>query len=102
MENEEILQYLSKLERKLDKILNLQTKIAKTLHLLPVTEKEERAIQLQQRENLSLARKVSDDLDTLANIKQISEDNALGISIYDNASQEEIYIDILGNDILGG
>lgn len=101
MENEEILQYLSKLDRKLDKILNMQTKIAKTLHLLPVTEKEERAIQLQQRDNLSLARKVSDDLDAMANIKQTSDENALGISIYEDASQEEIYTDIIGNDILG-
>ena len=42
MENEEILQILSKLDKKLDKILALNTKIAKALHLLPVTEKEER------------------------------------------------------------
>ena len=40
-ENDEILQYLSKIDKKQDKILNLLTKVAKTLHLLPVTEKEE-------------------------------------------------------------
>ena len=66
-ENDEILQYLSKIDKKLDRILNLLTKIAKTLHLLPVTEKEERDIQLTQRKNLTQAAKVNDDLNKMEN-----------------------------------
>ena len=100
MENEEILQQLSKLEKKLDKILNLQTKIAKVLHLLPVTEKEERAIQIQQRTNLHLAQKVSDELDEMSNINSEPKEISLGINIYDDALPEEIYENIIGNDFL--
>ena len=41
-ENSEILEELNRIERKLDKILSLNTKIAKVLHLIPITEKEEK------------------------------------------------------------
>ena len=46
-ENSEILEELNRIERKLDKILSLNTKIAKVLHLIPITEKEEKAFQIQ-------------------------------------------------------
>lgn len=102
MENEEILRYLSKLEKKLDKILNLQTKIAKVLHLLPVTEKEERDIQIQQRTNLQLAQKVSNDLDAMSNIDAESSEIGLGINIYEeNVNPKLLYEDVIGEDILG-
>ena len=89
---------LTKIDKKLDKILNMQTKIAKALHLLPVTEKEERAIQIQQRKNLELAAKVNEDLNDMENI----EDNSPPTldNIYQN--KEDIYSTILGDDFLGG
>jgi hypothetical protein len=67
MENEEILQYLSKLEKKIDKVLSMNTKIAKALHLLPVTEKEERDLQIQMRKNLEISAKVNNQLDEMQN-----------------------------------
>lgn len=102
MENEEILQYLSKLDKKLDKILNLVTKTSKALHLLPVTEKEEREIQIQQRTNLNQAAKITAELDNMEN--KIGEDTTQNISIalYDSIPQEDVYSGIIGDDILGG
>lgn len=64
---DELLTRIDKLEKKIDKLLTINTKIAKCLHLLPVTEKEERAIQLAQRENLKLAAKVNEELDSMEN-----------------------------------
>ena len=89
---------LTKIDKKLDKILNMQTKIAKALHLIPVTEKEERDIQIQQRKNLSQAAKVNDDLNAMEN-KNIDSPPTLDTLF---TSKEEIYNDILGDDFLGG
>lgn len=89
---------LTKIDKKLDKILNMQTKIAKALHLIPVTEKEERAIQIQQRKNLEQAAKVNDDLNAMEN-KNIDSPPTLDTLF---TSKEEIYNDILGDDFLGG
>lgn len=96
-ENDEILQYLSKIDKKQDRILNLLTKIAKTLHLLPVTEKEERDIQLTQRKNLSQAAKVNDDLNKMENKPSESQQD---LKLY--ATPQEVYGDVLGDDFLGG
>lgn len=96
-ENDEILQYLSKIDKKQDRILNLLTKIAKTLHLLPVTEKEERDIQLTQRKNLTQAAKVNDDLNKMENKPSESQQS---LELY--TTPQEVYGDILGDDFLGG
>lgn len=96
-ENDEILQYLSKIDKKQDRILNLLTKIAKTLHLLPVTEKEERDIQLTQRKNLAQAAKVNDDLNKMENKPSESQQS---LELY--TTPQEVYGDILGDDFLGG
>lgn len=96
-ENDEILQYLSKIDKKQDRILNLLTKIAKTLHLLPVTEREERDIQLTQRKNLSQAAKVNDDLNKMENKPSESQQS---LELY--TTPQEVYRDILGDDFLGG
>lgn len=102
MDNEEILQKLSNIDKKLDKILNLTTKIAKTLHLLPVTEKEERDIQLLQRKNLATAAKITNELDAMENKE--SEDATITGNVFDfisNASDNEVLSDIIGEDYLG-
>ena len=102
MENEEILQILSKIDKKLDKILALNTKIAKALHLLPVTEKEERDIQIQQRTNLNQAAKITAELDNMENKSGEDAGNSLDVDLYTKAPQEEVYSGIIGDDILGG
>ena len=89
---------LTKIDKKLDKILNMQTKIAKALHLIPVTEKEERAIQIQQRKNLEQAAKVNDDLNAMEN-KDIDSPPTLD-TLYN--SKYDIFEDVLGDDFLGG
>ena len=100
MNNEEIGQLLSKIDKKLDKILNMQTKIAKSLHLLPVTEKEEREIQIQQRANLNQAAKINAELDNMENKGQEDDSKALGVDIFAETTANEVYSDIIGSDIL--
>ena len=87
----------------MDKILNLTTKIAKTLHLIPVTEKEEREIQLLQRKNLGIAAKVTNELDAMEN-KETEEDMSLHSyvsNILNSASDADVLGDIIGDDYLG-
>lgn len=101
MDTDKILQELSKLHKKMDKILNLQTKIAKTLHLIPVSEKEERELQIQQRKNLEVAAKVTGDLDAMSK----KEDDYIPNSLYDyiiQSSSDDVYGDVIADDFLGG
>lgn len=65
----ELVEKVDQLTKKVDKMTSLNTKIAKSLHLLPVTEKEERELQLLQRKNLQLAAKVNEDLAALEPVK---------------------------------
>jgi hypothetical protein len=91
---------LTQIVKKLDRILSQQTKIMKALHLLPVTEKEERAIQLQQRSNLANAAKVSEDLSKMAN-EPNPDDDALSLgTLY--TQPKDVYGDVLADDFLGG
>jgi uncharacterized protein Yka (UPF0111/DUF47 family) len=92
-------QELSKIHKKLDKILNLQTKIAKTLHLIPVTEKEEKAIQILQRKNMDLANKVYEALDDMQNIEKEKPINSF-TDLFTNT--KDVYSDVIGDDFLGG
>lgn len=99
MEVSELEQRLSNLEKKQDKILNLLTKVAKTLHLVPVTEKEEKAIQLLQRNNLSKAAKVNAELNDMEN-KNEDDSLVLGIDSILNESMSEVYGDVIGTDFI--
>lgn len=83
--------------KKVDKILAQQTKILKALHLLPVTEKEERALQIQQRENAGIALKVADDLANMAGDKEKAPK-----SLMEFLYSGDVYNDVLGDDLLGG
>lgn len=100
MENEEIVDLLTKLTKKVDKLTNIVTKMGKALHLMPVTEKEERDIQLLQRANLSQAAKVSEELAAMVPKKE--SDMPEMLSVFDNFEQSELFGDVLGNDLLGG
>lgn len=95
MDIEEALNAISK---KQDKILQMLTKVSKALHLVPVTEKEERAMQIAQRENFSIAAKVNDELNAM---EPKEDDQARVRSMYDY-TQSEVFADVVGDDILGG
>ena len=91
----EINEKLDKLSRKMDKLVTLNTKIAKSLHLLPVTEREERELQLLQRTNMQLAAKVNDDLNSLS--PKSEEVSQLSVGNLDISS---IFADVLGEEYL--
>lgn len=97
-ENQELIDLICKLDKKVDKLSNLVNKIAKTLHLIPVTEKEEREMQLTQRKNLQIAAKVNDDLNAMSQDKPENNDSIF--SIYNQA--ENIFGDVIADDFLGG
>ena len=97
-ENQELIDLICKLDKKVDKLSNLVNKIAKTLHLIPVTEKEEREMQLTQRKNLQIAAKVNDDLNAMSQDKPENNDSIF--SIYDQV--ESIFGDVIADDFLGG
>lgn len=100
--NTEILEFLAKLDKKVDRLTNTVTKIAKTLHLIPVTEKEERDLQIMQRTNLGIAAKVSADLDALSP-KQDESDASYLQSVYAAFSQPaDIFSDVVADDYLTG
>jgi hypothetical protein len=80
--------------KKQDKILAQQTKILKALHLLPVTEKEERAMQIQQRESAGMALKVAQDLADMAGEKPAAPN-----SLSEIISAEDPYAGIIGDDV---
>lgn len=95
MDNIELTESLDKLHKKLDKLLNITTKVAKTLHLIPVTEKEERAIQILQRKNLEIAAKVNDELNAMENKLDVET-----YSMFDDFDTGTIFEDVLADDFL--
>lgn len=90
----ELEKLLTEIVKKQDKILAQQTKIMKALHLLPVTEKEERALQIQQRESAGLALKVAEDLADMAGEKPDAPNSLASL-----LSAEEAYEGIIGDDV---
>lgn len=95
-ENNEILDKLNKIEKKLDKILSLNTKIAKVLHLIPITEKEEKAFQIQRANNLNISKKVYDELEQFKKPVESTENTD---PFY--FSNRDLFSDVVGNDFLG-
>lgn len=86
---------LAELVKKVDKLLAINTKIAKCLHLLPVTECEEREIQLTQRKNLALAAKVNEDLNGMEEPKEEYGQLSFGALAVNN-----VFTDVLGDEFL--
>ena len=96
----ELFDIIDKLNRKIDRLSNLVTKMGKALHLVPVTEKEERAIQLLQRSNMATAAKVSEEIAAMSP----KEDNLAPemLTVFDKFENAELFGDVLGDDFLGG
>lgn len=90
----ELEKLLTEIVKKQDKILSQQTKIMKALHLLPVTEKEERALQIQQRESAGIALKVAQDLADMAGEKPAAPNSLTAL-----LEAEDAYAGIIGDDI---
>ena len=88
---------IDKLTKSVEKLLNINTKIAKTLHLLPVTEKEERDMQILQRKNLAMAAKVNDELNAMENKEELDE--YADVFSIDNGN---VFNDVIADDFLGG
>lgn len=86
---------LTEVVKKLDKLLAINTKIAKCLHLLPVTEKEEREIQLLQRKNLALAAKVNEELSAMEEPREELGQLSLG-----SLEVKGIFSDVLGSEYM--
>lgn len=80
------------LNKKIDKLTNLVTKVGKALHIFPVTEKEEREIQATQRKNAAIQLKVFDELED-DNPK--GETGGLFNSVFNTA---DVFSDVLGDE----
>lgn len=74
--------------------------MGKALHLIPVTEKEERAIQLLQRANLATAAKVANEIADMSPKKDSDVPEML--TVFDSFENNELFGDVLGDDYLGG
>ena len=97
MSEQELTDFVENIDKKLNKILNLQTKIAKALHIVTVTSKEEKALQLLQRKNAKLAEQVYDELEKMSDTEQHDADMNL---FKDVGLNYDVYSDVVGNDFL--
>lgn len=95
---EELKTLLIDLNKKADKILNLNTKIAKTLHLVPVTEKEEKAIQIMREKNARQAYAVTEERSDMKNEQQ-QDSFAHLIESFTQLTNQELYADVLADDV---
>lgn len=85
---EKMFKCMKVLEKKLDLTL-------KALNLVKVTPEEARKIQLQQRENMAVQAKVNAELDAMENKDKDEPELVFN-------TPQDIYGDVLGDDILGG
>lgn len=76
----------------------LLTTVAKALHLVPVTEKEEQELQIMRRKNEEQASKVNSQLNAMQNIPDEYTENALG-NLFSNVA--DIYGDVLTDEFIG-
>lgn len=95
MDNQEMFELLNK---KLDRIMNLVTKVAKTLHLVPVTEKEERAIQIMRERNAQQAFKVLEERSDFKN--EVEEFAVPNMDVFKNLTLSDIFSDVLADDVM--
>ena len=95
---EELKKLLIDLNKKADKILNLNTKIAKTLHLVPVTVKEEKAIQIMRAKNAQQAYAVTEEISDMKN-EQPQDSFAHLIESFTKLTNQELYADVLADDV---
>lgn len=85
---------LLKLTRRNDRLL---TQIAKALHLIPVTEEEEREIQLTRRANESQAEAINTQFNQMENKNDHYDDNMLG-NLFSGIN--DTYGDVIAEDYL--
>ena len=95
---DELIKKVDTLTKSVNKMTRLTTLIAKSLHLVPITEAEEKNMQLLKRKNEELAYKINDELENMENKAKEFAENALG-NIFQDAGS--VYGDVLGDDLLG-
>lgn len=95
---EKLLEELKKAHKERQEINKKLDLALKALNLVPVTEEELKKIQIQQRDSLNKAAKVSAELDAMEN-KDNSNDTNID-ELY--KTPRDVYGDVLGEDILGG
>lgn len=96
----EIFDLLVKLDKKIDRLSNIVTKMGKALHLIQVTEKEEKSIQLLQRANLATAAKVSEEIAAMS--PKVDNTMPEMLTVFDKYEKDDLFGDVLGDDFLGG
>lgn len=85
---EKMFKCMKNLEKKLDLAL-------KALNLVKVSPEEAKKIQLQQRENMAVQAKINAELDAMENKDKDEPELVFN-------TPQDIYGDVLGDDILGG
>ena len=92
----DIEKQLTDIDKKLSKILNLQTKIAKALHLIPITPKEEKELQVVQRKNAQVSAQIYDEIDKMVKIETEEPHNLFQTDFHTG----DAYGDVVGSDFL--
>ena len=96
----EVLNELAKLNKKIDKLTNIVTKVGKALHIIPLSAKEEMDLQLLQRKNMKIAAEVSMQLEEMSPKDDLDLPKML--TVFDEYEPTELFKDVLGSDVLGG
>lgn len=96
---EDYKEQLEILTKKVDKLLNLTTKIAKTLHLVPVTEREERNIQIMRERNAQQAYRVNEERADMKNEDADAFATVMNM-FHSNLTQEDVFSDVLADDLI--
>lgn len=94
-------QQLTNIDKKLTKILNLQTKIAKALHLVPVTAKEEKDLQILQRKNAQLTAQVYDEIEKLTETDKSDKPDIEELNLFAPSDFiGDVFGDVISSDFL--
>lgn len=87
-----------KICKKLDKQLQLLTKIAKALHIVPVTENDEREFRKTRVENAQVADKIYSESQSLRGVN--NEEGSLATTMQGLLDgSEDVFKDVIGDDI---
>lgn len=93
-------QDFQRLEKKIDRLTTLLTKIAKTLHLVPVTAKEEKEIQITQRRNQEQVYEVDKELTEMSPDKDQSDKQLFSLIFGQDVTNDTLFGNILADDVM--
>lgn len=96
--NDKTIEYILKRQ---DKILNLLTRIAKTLNIIPATEKEREDIQRTISKNIENAGKTYNRIEE-AKTPSVEDLYKSYLDRDFSFDKNSLYSDVIGQDLLGG